>query len=60
MTVKRGRRRKQILGCFRVIRGGFKLKQGALNHTLWRTRFGRGYELVARQRTEGITFTGWI
>jgi hypothetical protein len=28
-----------------------KLKEEALDRTLWRTRFGRGYEPVVRQST---------
>jgi hypothetical protein len=28
------------------------LKEEALDHALWRTRFGRGYEPVVRQTTE--------
>ena len=60
VTVKRGRRSKQTLGYFRVIRGCYKLKQEALDRTLWRTRFGRGIGPVVRQRTEGIVLTSWI
>jgi hypothetical protein len=29
-----------------------KLKEEALDHTLWRTGFGRGYECVIRQTAE--------
>jgi len=29
-----------------------KLKEEALDHTLWRTRFGRGYGPVIQQTTE--------
>lgn len=59
MTVKRGRS-EQILGYFRVIRGCYKLKQEALARTLWKIGFGRGSELVVRERTEGIMLTSWI
>jgi hypothetical protein len=30
----------------------YKLKEEALDHTLWRTHFGRGYGPVVRQTTE--------
>jgi hypothetical protein len=30
----------------------WKLKEEALDRTLWRTRFGRGYGPVVRQTTE--------
>jgi len=60
VMIKRGIRRKQILGYFRVIRGCCKLKQEALDHTVWRTRLGRSCETVVRQKKIGITFRGWI
>ena len=46
---KRGRRREQLLDGLKVIRGQWKLKEEALDPTLWRTRFGRGYGLVVRR-----------
>ena len=49
MTEGRGRRRKQLLDDPLETRGHSKLKQEALDHTLWRTRFGRGYGPVVRQ-----------
>jgi hypothetical protein len=39
---RRERRRKQILGDLRETRVYYKLKEEALDRTLWRTRFGRG------------------
>jgi len=47
-----GRRREQLLGDFQETRGEWKLKQGALDSTSWRTRFGRGYGLVKRQTAD--------
>jgi hypothetical protein len=41
MTGRRGRRSKQILDDLKKKRGCWKLKEEALDRTLWRTRFGR-------------------
>jgi hypothetical protein len=38
---RQGRKRKQLLEDFTETTGYWKLKQEALNRTLWRTRFGR-------------------
>ena len=42
MTGRRGRRRKQLLDDLKVMRECWKLKEEALDRTLWRTGFGRG------------------
>jgi hypothetical protein len=47
-----GRRRKQLPDNLKEKRRYWKLKAEALDRTLWRTRFGRGYEPVLRQTTE--------
>ena len=52
MTVRRGRRRKQQLDDLKETRGYWKLKEEALDRSLWRTRFGRGHGPVVRQITE--------
>jgi hypothetical protein len=52
MTGRRGRRRKQLLDDLKEKRRYWKLKEGALDITLWRTRFGRDYGIVVRQTTE--------
>jgi hypothetical protein len=52
VMVRRGRRCKQVLGDLRKKRGYWKLKEDALDHTLWRTRFRRGYGPVVRQTTK--------
>jgi hypothetical protein len=52
MTGRRGRRRKHLLDDLRTKRTYWKLKEEALDRTLWRTRFGRGYGPVVRQTTE--------
>jgi len=48
----RQRRHKQLLGDFKQKRLYHKLKEEALDCTLWGTRFRRGYECVKRQITE--------
>jgi hypothetical protein len=52
VTVRRGRRREQLLDDLKEKRGYWKLKEGAPDRTVCRTRFGRGYGLVAKQTTE--------
>jgi hypothetical protein len=49
---RRGRRRKQLLDDLKEKRRYWKFKEEALDRTLWRTRFGRGYGPVVRQTTE--------
>ena len=46
VTGVRGRRRKQLLDILEEKKGYRKLKDEALDSTLWRGRFGRGYGLV--------------
>jgi hypothetical protein len=50
MTGRRGRRRK--LDDLKEKKRYWKLKEEALDRTLWRTRFGRGYGPVVKQTTE--------
>jgi hypothetical protein len=52
MTGRRGRRCKQLLYNFKEKRRRCKLKEEALDRTLWRTRFGRGYGPVVRRTAE--------
>jgi hypothetical protein len=47
-TRRRGRRRKQLLDEFKEKIRYWKLKEEALDGTLWRTRCRRGYGPVAR------------
>ena len=54
MTVRRGRRRKQLLGDLREKRGYWKLKEEALDRPPWRTRFGRFYGPVVRIWNESV------
>jgi hypothetical protein len=47
-----GRRHTQPLDDFKEKTGYWKLKEEALDCTLWRTCFERGYEPVIRQTAE--------
>jgi hypothetical protein len=49
MTGRRGRRRKQLLDALKEKRRYWKLKEEAIDRTMWRTHFGRGYGPVVRQ-----------
>jgi hypothetical protein len=52
MMKRRGRMRKQLLDDLKEKRRYWKLKEEALDRTVWRTRFGRGCGPVVRQTTE--------
>jgi hypothetical protein len=52
MTGRQGRTRKQLLDDLKEKRRYWKWKEEALDRTVWRTRFGRGYGPVVRQTTE--------
>jgi hypothetical protein len=52
MMGRRGIRRKQLLDDLKKKRRYWKLKEEALDCTLWRTHFGRGYKPVIRQTAE--------
>jgi hypothetical protein len=49
VTGRLGRRHKQLLDDLRETRRYWKLKEEALDLTVWRTRLGRGYGPVVRQ-----------
>ena len=54
---KRGKRRKQLLDDIKgKKRRYWNLKDEALDHTVWRTRFGRGCGPDARQTTQRMNF----
>jgi len=46
------RRRKKLLDDLKDRRGYTYLKEEALDRTMWRVRFGRGFGPVVRQNTE--------
>ena len=52
MTRIRGRRRKKLLDDIKDRRGYSHLKEEALDRTMWRIRFGGGFETGIRQNTE--------
>jgi hypothetical protein len=52
VTERRTRRCEQLLDDIKETRGYWKLVKEAIDRTLWRTRFGRGYGPVVRQITE--------
>ena len=52
VTRRRGRRRKKQLDVLKDRRGYSHLKEEALDCTMWRNRFGGGFEPAVRQNTE--------
>jgi hypothetical protein len=57
MMGRRGRRHKQLMDDLKEKRRYWKLKEEALDFTLWRNHFRRGYRPVVRQTTERINTT---
>ena len=51
MTGRRGRRRRKLLDDLKKRRGCSHWKEEALDRTMWRARFGRGFGPVVRQTT---------
>jgi hypothetical protein len=49
---RRGRRRRKILDNLKERREYSHLKEEALDPTMWRARFGRGFGPVVRQTTK--------
>jgi len=52
VTGRQGRRRRKLLNDLKERRGYSHLKEEALDRTMWRARFGRGFEPVVRQTTK--------
>ena len=52
MTGRRGRIRRKLLDDLKGRRGYSHLKEEALDRTVWRARFGRGFGPVVRQTTK--------
>ena len=52
MTGKQGRRRRKLLDDLKERRGYSHLKEKALNRTMWRARFVRGFGPVVKQTTK--------
>ena len=49
MTGRQGRRRRKLLDDLKERRGYCHLKEEALDRTMWRARFGRGFGPFVRQ-----------
>jgi len=49
VTGRQGRRLRKLLDDLKEWRGYCHLKEEALNRTIWRARFGRGFGPVVRQ-----------
>jgi hypothetical protein len=49
VTGRQGRRRRKVLDDLKERRGYSHLKEEALDCTMWRARFGRGFGPVVRQ-----------
>jgi hypothetical protein len=52
VTGRRGGRRRKLLDDPKERRGCSHLKEEALDRTMWRARFGRGFGPVLRQTTK--------
>ena len=52
VTGRRGRRRRKLPDDLKERRGYCQLKEEALDRTMWRARFGRGFGPVVRQTTK--------
>jgi hypothetical protein len=52
MTGRQGRRRRKLFDDFKERRGCSHLKEEALDRTMWRARFGRGFGPVVRQTSK--------
>ena len=52
MTGRWGRRCRKLLDDLKESRGYSHLKEEALDRTMWRARFGRGFGPVVRQTTK--------
>jgi hypothetical protein len=52
VTRRRGRRRRKLLNDSKERRGYCHLREEALDRTMWRAGFGRGFGPVVRQTTK--------
>jgi hypothetical protein len=50
----RERRRRKLLNDLKEMRGYSHLKEKALDRTMWRARFGRGFGSFVRQTAKSI------
>jgi hypothetical protein len=49
VTGRQGRRRRKLLDDLKERKGYSRLKEEAVDRTMWRARFGRGFGPVVRQ-----------
>ena len=52
MIGRRGTKRRKLLNDFKGRRGYSNLKEEALDHTMWRTRFGRSFGPAVRKTSK--------
>jgi hypothetical protein len=52
VSERQGRGRRKLLDDLKERRGYSRLKEEALDRTMWRARFGRGFGPIARQTTK--------
>jgi hypothetical protein len=52
VTGRQGRKRRNLMDDLKKRRGYSHLKEKALDHTMWRARFGRGFGPVVRETTK--------
>ena len=55
MTGRRGRKRRKLLDELKERRGYSQLKEEALDRTVWRAGFGRGFGPVVRPTVEWMS-----
>ena len=60
MTGRRGRRRRKLLDELKERKGYTHLKEEALDRTMWRARFGRGFGPVVRHTTKRMNIYIYI
>jgi hypothetical protein len=56
VTGRRGRRCRKLLDVLKEGRGYSHLKEEALDRTMWRARFGRGFASVVRQASKRMNY----
>ena len=59
MTGRQGRRRRKLLDDLKERRGYSHLKEEALDRTMWRARFGRGFGPVVSHTTKWRNVIRW-
>jgi len=60
VTERRGRRCRKLLDDLKERRGYSHLKEDALDRTIWRDCFGRGFGTVVIQITKWMSINAWL